>query len=157
MWASGTRQAQEVQQLGAPLTADDWRQSPIKAGGKGPLTAACAFVRATSQRGRRLGHQVWVIFRRGLEPGAEITYYVSNAPARGPRTTLVRMSGRRWPVETALEEGKTALGMDHYATRSWRGGHHQMTRTFLAHHFLWRLRLKGKKKHQRSHSHKPES
>jgi len=26
------------------------------------------------------------------------------------------MSGLRWPVETALEEGKTELGMDHYET-----------------------------------------
>lgn len=155
--ASGTRQAQEVQQLGAHLTEDDWRQSLIKEGGKGPITAGFAFVRATSTRGRRPGHQVWIIFRRGLEPGAEIKYYVSNAPARCPRTTLVRMSGLRWPVETALEEGKTELGMDHYETRSWRGWHHQMTLTFLAHHFLLRLRLKLKKKRQRSRSHKPES
>jgi len=55
------------------------------------------------------------------------------------------MSGLRWPVETALEEGKSELGMDHYETRSWRGWHHQMTLTFLAHHFLSRLRLKYKK------------
>ena len=67
--ASGTRQAQEVQQLGAHLTEDDWRQSLIKEGGKGPITAGFAFVRATSTRGRRPGHQVWIIFRRGLEPG----------------------------------------------------------------------------------------
>lgn len=63
--------------------------------------------------------------------------------------TLVRMSGLRWPVETAREEGKTELGMDHDATRTWRGWHHQMTMTFLAHHFLLRLRLKLKKKRQR--------
>jgi SRSO17 transposase len=59
------------------------------------------------------------------------------------------MSGLRWPVETALEEGKMALGMDHYETRTWRGWHHQMTLTFLAHHFLVRLRLQLKKKRQR--------
>ena len=56
------------------------------------------------------------------------------------------MRGLRWPVETALEEGKTELGMDHYETRTWRGWHHQMTLTFLAHHFLLRLRLQLKKK-----------
>jgi len=58
---------------------------------------------------------------------------------------LVRLSGLRWPVETALEEGKTERGMDHYETRTWRGWHHQMTLTFLAHHFLLRLRLQLKK------------
>ena len=140
--ASGTRKAPEVQQRGAQLTEDDGRQSPSKEGGTGPITAAFACVRATRKRGRRPDHQVWLIFRRGLEPGAEIQYDVRNASAKCPRTTLVRMRGLRWPVETALEAGKTALGMDHYATRAWRGWHHQRTMTFLAHHFLLRLRLK---------------
>src|SRR2546426_5773771 len=31
--------------------------------------------------------------------------------------------------------------MDHYETRTWRGRHHHMTQTFLAHHFLVRMRL----------------
>ena len=39
--------------------------------------------------------------------------------------------------------------MDHYETRTWLGWHHQMTLTFLAHHFLLRLRLKLEKKVQR--------
>jgi SRSO17 transposase len=56
------------------------------------------------------------------------------------------MSGLRWPVETALEEGKGEVGMDHYETRTWVGWHHQMTLSFLAHHFLLRLRLKLKKR-----------
>ena len=139
--ASGTRQAQAGQQRGAPRTEDEWRQSPIKEGGKGPITAAFACVRATRKRGRRPGHPGWLSVRRGLEPGAESKYYVRNASATCPRTTLVRMSGLRGLVETALEEGKTELGIDHYETRTWRGWHHQMTLTFLAHHFLVRLRL----------------
>ena len=126
----------------AQLPDDAWRPYTIKEGSKGPITAAFALLRATRKRGRRPGHPVWLICRRGLEPGAEVTYDVSNAPATCPPTTLVRLSGLRWPVETALEEGKTELGMDHYETRTWRGWHHQMTLTFLAHHFLLRLRLK---------------
>jgi SRSO17 transposase len=147
--APGTPQAQAVHQLGAQLTEDDWRQYTLKEGSKGPITAMFAFLRATSKRGRRPDHPVWLLFRRSLEPGAEIKYYVSNAPAGCPCTTLVQMSGLRWPIETALEEGKTELGMDHYETRSWRGWHHQMTMTFLAHHFLLRLRLQCKKKRPR--------
>jgi SRSO17 transposase len=54
-------------------------------------------------------------------------------------------AGLRWPVETAIEEGKSEPGMEHYETRTWRGWHHHMTLTFLAHHFLVRLRLKLKK------------
>jgi SRSO17 transposase len=82
--APGTPQAPDVQQLGVQLQDDDWRPYTIKEGSKGPITAAFAFMRATSKRGRRPGHQVWLIFRRGLEPGAEIKYYLSNAPARCP-------------------------------------------------------------------------
>ena len=143
--APGTK-AQEVRQIGAQLSTNDWKRHTIKEGSKGPITADFAFVRARSKRRRRPGHEVWVIFRRGLEPGAEIKYYLSNAPVRCPRTTLARMSGLRWPIETTLEEGKSELGMDHYETRTWRGWHHQMTLTFLAHHFLSRMRLRLQKK-----------
>jgi len=144
--APETPKARAVEQIGAELPAQAWKRHTIKEGSKGPITADFAFVRATSKRGRRPGHAVWVVFRRSLGPEAEIKYYLSNAPANCPRTTLVRMSGLRWPVETAIEEGKSELGMDHYETRTWRGWHHQMTLTFLAHHFLLRLRLKFKKK-----------
>jgi SRSO17 transposase len=143
--APGTPPPQEVRQIAAALPARAWRRYAIKEGSKGPIQAEFAFVRATSKRGRRPGHEVWVVFRRGLEAGAEIKCYLSNAPANCARTELARMSGMRWPVETALEEAKSELGMDHYETRTWRGWHHQMTLTFLAHHFLLRLRLKLKK------------
>lgn len=46
-----------------------------------------------------------MIFRCGLEEGAEIKVYLSNAPEDCALRTLVRISGLRWPVETALEEG----------------------------------------------------
>jgi SRSO17 transposase len=136
---------QEVRQIGAGLPAEAWKRFTIKEGAKGPITADFAFVRAVSKRGRRPGHQIWVIFRRSTSDPTEIKYYLSNAPATIAKTDLVRQAGLRWPVETALEEGKSELGMDHYETRTWRGWHHHMTLTFLAHHFLVRLRLKMKK------------
>jgi len=136
---------QEVRQIGAWLPTEAWKRFTIKEGAKGPITADFAFVRAVSKRGRRPGHQVWVIFRRSTSAPTEIKYFLSNAPATIAKTDLVRQAGLRWPVETALEEGKSELGMDHYETRTWRGWHHHMTLTFLAHHFLVRLRLKMKK------------
>jgi len=136
---------QEVRQIGAGLPAEAWKRFTIKEGAKGPITADFAFVRAVSKRGRRPGAEVWVIFRRSTSDPTDIKYYLSNAPAKIAKTDLVRQAGLRWPVETALEEGKSELGMDHYETRTWRGWHHHMTLTFLAHHFLMRLRLKMKK------------
>jgi SRSO17 transposase len=141
----GTAVAQQVRQIAAQLPAQAWRRYPIKEGSKGPLVAEFAFVHATSKRGYRPGHPVWVILRRSTAPDAELKVYLSNAPADCARPRLVRLCGLRWPVESALEEGKSELGMDHYETRTWRGWHHQMTLTFLAHHFLVRLRLKLKK------------
>jgi SRSO17 transposase len=136
---------QELRQIGAWLPTEAWKRFTIKEGAKGPITADFAFVRAVSKRGRRPGAEVWVIFRRSVSDPTEIKYYLSNAPARIAKTDLVRQAGLRWPVETAIEEGKSELGMDHYETRTWRGWHHHMTLTFLAHHFLVRLRLKMKK------------
>ena len=143
--ARGEAGPQEVRQLSAQLPATAWKRYTIKEGAKGPRTADFAFVRAVSKRGRRPGHEVWVVFRRSLSDPTEIKYYLSNAPAQVAKTDLVRQAGLRWPVETALEEGKSELGMDHYETRTWRGWHHHMTLTFLAHHFLVRLGLRLKK------------
>src|SRR5205085_4369436 len=124
--APGTPRPQEVRQLGAGLPTRAWQRYQIKEGSKGPIEADFAFVRATSKRGRRPGDEVWVVFRRGLADGAESKVYLSNAPASCGRATLVRLSGLRWPIETALEEAKSELGMDHYETRTWVGWHHQM-------------------------------
>lgn len=147
---------QAVRQVAAVLPARAWQHYTIKEGSQGPIEADFAFVRATSKRGRRPGHEVWIVFRHGVDEPAEIKIYLSNAPSNCAHTTLVRLSGLRWPIETALEEAKGELGMDHYETRTWRGWHHQMTLTFLAHHFLVRLRLKLKKSLPPCHWHKPE-
>jgi SRSO17 transposase len=143
--AAGAPKAQEVRQIAARLPARAWRRSPIKAGSKGPIAADFAFVRVTRARRGRPGLSGWLILRRSLDGAKAVKYFISNAPASCPHAALVRVSGLRWPVETALEEAKGELGMDHYETRTWRGWHHHMTQTFLAHHFLVRLRLTLKK------------
>jgi SRSO17 transposase len=137
--------AQEVRQMAAESPAKVWKRYTIKEGAKDSISADFAFVRAIRKRRRRPGHEVWVIFRRSVSDPTEIKYYLSNAPAEIAKTDLVRQAGLRWPVETAIEEAKSELGMDHYETRTWRGWHHHVTLTFLAHHFLVHLRLKMKK------------
>ena len=52
----------------------------------------------------------------------------------------------RWAIEQCFEEGKTALGMDHYEVRQYPGWHHHILISMLAHFFLWHLKLRlGKK------------
>jgi SRSO17 transposase len=143
--AVGTPRAEEVRQIAARLPARAWRRSTIKEGSKGPIEADFACVRVTRACRGRPGLAGWLVLRRSLGEKREVKYFLSNAPAGCPQATLVRVSGLRWPVETALEEAKGELGMDHYETRTWRGWHHHMTQTFLAHHFLVQMRLRLKK------------
>lgn len=84
--------------------------------------------------------------RIALDPESELKMFLSNAPSDCSAEQLGRLTAMRWPIETVLEEAKGELGMDHYEVRSWRGWHRQMTQTFLAHHFLIRLRRSQEKK-----------
>lgn len=138
-----------VDALAAQLPKRAWRTYQVKAGEKGPIRARFAFVRAVAARDQLPGPDLWVVFRRSLSDPAELKVFLSNAPAETPKAELVRLSGRRWPIETCFQEAKHNLGMAQYQTRSWRGWHHHMTLVILAHHFLVRLRLRHKKGHRR--------
>jgi SRSO17 transposase len=137
--------AQEMREIAARLPKSKWRRVTIQEGSKGPLVAEFAFLRVTVVRNRLPGPRVWAVFRRSLGPTPELKFYLSNAPATATPQSLADMSGQRWPIETAFEEAKGEVGMDHYETRTWHGWHHHMAQTFLAHHFLMQVRLQLKK------------
>ncbi len=144
--AAGTPAPQALGTIAAALPAQAWRRYVIKAGAKGEIAAEFAFRRVTrTRRGGRPGPAAWAVFRRSLGEEPETKVFLTNAPADCPKRELVRLSGMRWPIEVAFEEAKGEVGMDHYEVRTWRGWHHHMTQTFLAHHFLVRLRRRGKK------------
>jgi SRSO17 transposase len=141
----------EVRELVTSLPKSNWIRRIIKQGSKGPVVAEFAFVRATCLREGLPGPRVWLVFRRTLGAKPEIKSFFSNAPTPCPRSEFIRVSGLRWPIETALEEGKGEAGMDHYETRTWPGWHRHMAHTFLAHLFLMRLRLLWQKKSRTHH------
>lgn len=142
---AGTPKPQELRQIAAMLPPNAWRRYTMAEGSKGSRQAEFAFVRVQrSVRQARPASEAWAVFRRSIE-GDELKIFLTNAPPETPRHHLVDQSVRRWPIETAFEEAKGELGMDHYEVRTWRGWHHQMTQTFLAHHFLVRMRLRYKK------------
>jgi SRSO17 transposase len=145
----GALAPQRVDQPAAAVPADGWQAFLIKEGSQGPLVAEFAFHRAVAVRGGLPGPDVWLVMRRTWGEQPERKVYLSNAPAHTPVAALVRVAGMRWPIETAFEESKGGLGLDHYEVRSWLGWHHHMTLCLLAHHFLVRARLQLKKGHQR--------
>jgi SRSO17 transposase len=137
--------AREVRELATGLPKSAWKRFTIQQGGKGPLVADFAFLRVTPMRDRLPGPRAWLVFRRSVEVPPELKFYLSNAPATCPERQLVSRSGQRWPIETAIEEGKGEVGMDHYETRTWCGWHHHMAQTFRAHYFLMSVRRQLKK------------
>lgn len=137
---------QEMRELLTQMPHTAWQRWVIKEGSKGPLAAEFAFVRVTPVHDGLPGPRCWAIFRRSLGPQPKVKFYLSNAPTTCPRQELVRVSGLRWPVETALEEAKGEVGMDHYEMRTWQGWHHHMTLSILDHLFLIQLRLVFQKK-----------
>ena len=140
---------QRMDRIAAAIPDDEWKTYQIKEGSKGPIVAEFAFQRVIDVRDRMPGSEVWLILRRSLGAEPELKAYLSNAPADISYPELVRIAGMRWPVETALEDGKDQLGMDEYMVRSWLGWHHHMTECILAHHFLVRVqqRLKRGRQH----------
>ena len=134
--------AERVDEIAASLPPEAWSRWIVKEGSKGPIVAEFAALRVVGCRDQLPGPEQWVILRRTLGEKPVLKYYLSNAPEDIPLSEMVWVSGMRWPIETTFEEGKGELGMDQYETRSWRGWHHHMTLTMLAHHFLVRLRLR---------------
>lgn len=137
--------AQRADVIAASLPPQAWQLYVIKEGSKGPLVAEFACVRGVAVRETLPGPDVWIVFRRTLGEKPELKVYLSNASPQTPLKELVRVAGLRWPIETAIEEGKDALGMDHYEVRSWLGWHHHITLCLLAHHFLLRCQQRLKR------------
>jgi SRSO17 transposase len=137
-----TNQPRRVDTLVKRIPKKSWTRATIKEGSKGPLVCDFAFLRVTEARRGLPGPEVWLVIRRNLNDPSEVKFYFSNAPRDIPCADLVRVTGMRWPIETIFEEGKGEVGFDHYETRSWLGWHHHMLLSFLAHHFLVRLRVK---------------
>jgi SRSO17 transposase len=122
--------------LAAELPASAWQALRVREGALGPLVFEFAAVRVWGMRHRKPGPPAWLLIRRSLEKEPELKYYVSNADAETPRTTLAQVACTRSQVEEFFEDGKSYLGMAQYETRSWVGWHHHMTLVALAHLFV---------------------
>jgi SRSO17 transposase len=144
-----------LRELANELPRASWIRYTFKQGSRGPMQAEFAFVRVTTLRSRLPGPRVWAVLRRKTDAPTEMKFYLSNASANCAPRELVPLVGLRWPIETALEEAKGEVGMDHYETRTWRGWHHHMAQTFLAHHFLIQLRHTLKKSARAHHGSSP--
>ena len=82
------------------------------------------------------GWAKWVLVRRRcLEPTA-LAYYLVFGPATTTLAQVVWVAGRRWTIETGLEQAKGEVGLDQYEVRRWAGWYRHLTLALLAHAFL---------------------
>ncbi|HKB38407.1 MAG TPA: IS701 family transposase [Gemmataceae bacterium] len=136
--------ARTAVEVAAELPASAWRPLRVREGALGPLVFEFAAVRVWGLRHRKPGPPSWLLIRRSLGDDPEFKYYVSNADAETPLSTLALVACTRCRVEEFFEDCKGYLGMAQYEVRSWVGWHHHMTLVGLAHLFVtWaRKRLK---------------
>ena len=113
----GESTAQSIKEIASDLPSQAWSLHVIKEGSQGPLVAEFAALRVVAVREGLPGPEVWLVLRRHVLTG-ELKTYLCNAPTDIPLTTLVRLSGMRWPIETTFEEGKQYLGLGDYEVRS---------------------------------------
>jgi SRSO17 transposase len=138
--APGAPPPQAVAAVAAQLPSSAWVTTQIKEGSKGPLVVQLAFLRVVAVRDELPGPDVWLVLRQSLEPVPELKTYLCNAPSQTTETTLSWLVAQRGAVEIVIREAKDDLGLDHYEVRGWRGWHHHVTMTLLAHHFLVHVR-----------------
>ena len=137
--------AHTVAEIANELPASAWTAILVREGATGPLVFEFAAVRVWGIRHRKPGPPSWLLIRRSLGPEPELKYYISNADADTPLSTLALVACTRCRVEEFLEDCKSYLGMTQYETRSWVGWHHHMTLVGLAHLFVTLVRRRLKK------------
>jgi len=128
------------------LPASAWQALRVREGAVGPLVFEFAAIRVWGIRHRKPGPPSWLLIRRSLGADPELKYYISNAEAATPLSTLALVSCTRCRVEEFFEDCKSYLGMSQYETRSWAGWHHHMTLVGLAHLFVTLARKRLQKK-----------
>jgi SRSO17 transposase len=133
---AGERQTGRERAQALPAAA--WQAITVAEGAQGWRTYRFAAERLRETRDGVPGQGVWVVYRENLD-GSEPRYYLSNAPADTPLSTLARVAAARWPIETEFETEKSDIGLDEYEVRGWPGWHHHMTMCLLASVFLLRL------------------
>jgi SRSO17 transposase len=125
-----------VAEVANGLPASAWTALQVREGAVGPLVFEFAALRVWGVRHRKPGPESWLLIRRSLGTDPEVKYYVSNADAETPLSTLALVACTRCRVEEFFEDCKSYLGMTQYETRSWVGWHHHMTLVGLAHLFV---------------------
>jgi SRSO17 transposase len=69
--------------------------------------------------------QHWLLIRRSLSDPSDLAFFYCHAPAGRPVSlaVLIKVAGRRWPVEECHQQGKGQAGLDQHQVRLWHSFH----------------------------------
>jgi SRSO17 transposase len=100
----------------APAAA--WETRSCGPGCKGHRDYAWAWAATASPR-----H--WVLIRRSLTDPSDLAYFYCHAPEGRPVSlpVLIKVAGKRWPVEECHQQGKGQAGLDQHQVRTWHSFH----------------------------------
>ena len=129
VWTAGGQV--EARVLADALPADAWARVSAGAGSQGPRWYDWACLALPYEAAEGWGH--WLLVRRSVGRPTERAYYRVHAPTDTAPDAMVRAVGRRWRIETAIEEAKGLAGLADYAVRRWDGWHRHVTLALLAH------------------------
>jgi SRSO17 transposase len=129
------------------VPAKGWTRLSAGDGAKGPRLYDWAYLPyGVPPAGWKTG----LLIRRKTGRPHQFTFDLTRAPAETPLSTLVRVAGLRWTIESCFEEAKGETGLDEYEVRSWTGWHRHITLSMLAHAYLTVVRqsaIGGRRSH----------
>jgi SRSO17 transposase len=107
-----------VSAVAAMVPAPAWETRSCGRGCKGHRDYAWAWAATASPR-----H--WMLIRRSLSDPDDLAFFYCHAPAGRPVSlpVLIRVAGKRWPVEECLQQGKGQAGLDQHQVRTWHSFH----------------------------------
>ena len=129
LWTAG--QQVEAQALVAGVPESAWARLSAGEGSQGPRWYDWALLALPYDAPPGMAH--WLLVRRKIGDPTERAYYRICGPAETTMQQMVRVAGRRWCIESAFEEAKGLVGLDHYEVRKWGAWHRHITLALLAH------------------------
>lgn len=118
-----------------------WQEVVVRESTKGTITVKATSLRVWIWDGREQNaRRCWAVCTIHPEDGQH-KYFLSNAPANLPLTSLVRKHATRYWIERSFQDAKTSAGMADYQARGWLAWHHHMALVMLAMLFMLRQRI----------------
>jgi SRSO17 transposase len=122
-----------VDELLGGLATDAWVRLSCGDGAKGPRVYDWV---AQELNCPVEGWERWALGRRSVAEPDELAYYLVFVPSGTALAGVVRVAGRRWSIEAAIEEAKGEVGLNQYEVRRWTGWYRHVTLALLAHAYL---------------------